>query len=338
MASSSSRSSQTDLKSRKGFRNPDRQPRIRSIRPANGGSQSQEPEPQPEPRRGIAAVARLLRPGHWIKNLFVLAPLLFSGKAMTGAAVDALITFVAFCLASSFAYAINDVFDADDDRRHPDKRTRPVASGALSPRAAMAIAAIAGTAALVLALGAGWTVVAWVGAYIALNVAYSRWIKHVVLLDLFAIAAFFLMRLLAGSAAIDVAPTIWLLLCGGLLALYLAVSKRRQELGAVPEAEDRRAVLAEYSPALLDQIAVVLMAATFLSYCEYALLSDTAKHVGSSSLAYGAPFVLYGLLRYEFLVHRRGQGNPMETLFTDRSLLVNLCLWAGFNGWALYHR
>jgi 4-hydroxybenzoate polyprenyltransferase len=158
-----------------------------------------------------------------------------------------------------------------------------------------------------------------------------------VIVDVFVIAAFFVMRLVAGALAVNVKPSIWLLLCGGLLALYLGFAKRRHELvllgGGSPT---HRAVLADYSTTFLDQLSVVLLSVTIVSYIMYTLESDTARIVGSESLSYSTAFVLYGVLRYLYLVHRNEGGNPTETLLTDRSLLAAVVLWGAYCGAIIY--
>ncbi|MFQ5745757.1 MAG: decaprenyl-phosphate phosphoribosyltransferase [Gemmatimonadota bacterium] len=281
---------------------------------------------------------RLLRPRQWVKNFFVLAPLLFSGRATRAeAVVPALLAFAAFCLLASGVYALNDVADREADRLHPTKRLRPVASGRISPRAA----ASAGILLLLIALGIAWSVHATVAliaaAYVVLNAAYTMKLKDLVILDVFSIAAFFLLRLLAGAASVDVRPSIWLLLCGGLLALYLGFAKRRHEIVLLgDESADHRSVLVHYSPVFLDQMSVVLLSVTIVSYIMYSISSETAAAVGSEALAYSTVFVLYGVFRYLFLVHQHDAGSPTETLLTDRALIANVLLWLLYCGWVLY--
>jgi 4-hydroxybenzoate polyprenyltransferase len=281
---------------------------------------------------------RLLRPRHWVKNGFVLAPLLFSGRAADSAILlDALLAFAAFCLAASAVYAFNDVVDRAEDRVHPVKRLRPVAAGRIGPGTAYVAAAVLAVLALGVASLAGPLSALCIAAYLALNVAYSVWLKHLVLLDVFAIATFFLLRLLAGAAAVQVRPSVWLLLCGGLLALYLGFAKRRHELLVLgDESSDHRSVLAQYSPPFLDQISSVLLAVTLVSYLMYSLTSETAAKVGSDALSYGVPFVLYGMFRYLYLVHKRGLGSPTEIVLTDRPLIISAGLWLVYNAWIIY--
>jgi 4-hydroxybenzoate polyprenyltransferase len=289
-------------------------------------------------RRSMGDWLRLVRPSHWFKNSFVLAPLLFSGRATELATVgDALLVFAAFCLAASGVYAFNDVRDAPEDRTHPTKRLRPVAAGRISTRhatwAAILLAAAGlGTAGIVAPPAA-----LWVAIYLVLNLAYSMGLKQVVLLDVFAIASFFVLRLLAGAAAVAVHPSVWLLLCGGLLALYLGFAKRRHELAILGEdSVSHREVLAHYSTAFLDQISAVLLAVTIVAYLMYTLTSETARRVGTEALSYGVPFVLYGVFRYLYLVHRQNMGTPSETVLADRPLLLAIGLWTLYNIWVLY--
>jgi 4-hydroxybenzoate polyprenyltransferase len=287
---------------------------------------------------GLRTWIRAIRPEQWLKNGFVLSPLVFSGKAlMWDAQWRALASFAAFCAVASAVYLMNDVIDRSADRLHPRKATRPIAAGRISTRSALAVSAALGVVGLAAGSIAGFQVTGVLLAYLALNVLYGSWLKYVVIVDVFVIAAFFVMRLVAGAVAVDAKPSIWLLLCGGLLALYLGFAKRRHELvllgGGSPT---HRAVLADYSTTFLDQLSVVLLSVTIVSYIMYTLESDTARIVGSESLSYSTAFVLYGVLRYLYLVHRNEGGNPTETLLTDRSLLAAVVLWGAYCGAIIY--
>jgi len=286
----------------------------------------------------VAAWVALLRPRQWVKNAFVLAPLLFSGRATDPATIArAVVATVGFCLLASGVYALNDVRDRERDRLHPGKRGRPVASGRISVRTALFASAVlllvACTVSTALDPRLGLVAV----AYVALNIAYTLGLKDMVILDVFLISAFFLLRLLAGAVAISVRPSIWLLLCGGLLALYLGFAKRRHELLLLADdSTGHRTVLAFYGPELLDQMSVVLLSVTIVSYIMYTLNSQTAMLVGSEMLAYSTVFVLYGVFRYLYLVHQKGRGSPTETLLTDPSLMVTIFLWLAYCGWVIY--
>lgn len=281
----------------------------------------------------------LVRPRQWIKNGFVLAPLLFSGRAFDLQAVTAgFSTFIAFCLLASAGYILNDMIDREADRLHPAKRRRPLASGRV--KSGYAIALAAGLSAL--GLVTAFTVSPSLGtvglSYLLLAVAYSVRLKHLIILDVFAIATFYLMRLIGGSVAIDVRPSIWLLICGGLLALYLAFAKRRHELLILGgTSSNHRTVLRDYSPVFVDQMSVVLLSVTIVAYLMYTISSETSARVGSDLLVYSTVFVLYGVFRYMYLVHRRGAGgNPTETLLTDRALLLAVAGWLTYCGWIVY--
>lgn len=281
---------------------------------------------------------RALRPEQWLKNGFVLSPLLFSGRALEWAwQWRALVAFSAFCAVASAVYLMNDVVDREADRLHPRKRNRPVAAGLIEPPRAIAVASVLSLGGLAAGATAGRGVAVVLGAYFVLNMLYGTWLKRIVIVDVFAIASFFVLRLLAGSVAISVRPSIWLLLCGGLLALYLGFAKRRHELLLLGSGSaTHRSVLADYTTPFLDQLSVVLLSVTVVAYIMYTLESDTARLVGGESLSYSSAFVLYGVLRYLYLVHRNQGGDPTGTLLTDRPLLAAVGLWALYCAGVLY--
>jgi 4-hydroxybenzoate polyprenyltransferase len=281
---------------------------------------------------------RLFRPAQWTKNVFVLGPLLFSGRAFDPVSLThALLALIAFCLVASGVYAINDVVDRHADRLHPLKQLRPVAAGRISTRSALG----AGSALILAGLIVGYLVNRNVGLFIALyvllNGLYMWRIKEIVVLDVFAIASFFVIRLFTGAAAVEVQPSVWLLLCGGLLALYLGFTKRRHELLLLgDESANHRGVLSEYTPAFLDQMSMVLLSVTVVSYIMYTLESATANAVGTNLLAYSTVFVLYGVFRYLFLVHQREGGSPTQTLLNDRQLLIVTACWLVYCAVVIY--
>jgi 4-hydroxybenzoate polyprenyltransferase len=287
----------------------------------------------------MGAWIHLLRPRQWIKNSFILAPLLFSGRALDPSSqLRALAAFGVFCLLASGVYAFNDVVDRESDRAHPVKRHRPIAAGLISSRAALggATVLLVGSVRLAFSISSGVGAIAV--AYLAINVLYGLLLKRVVIVDVFAVASFFVLRLLAGAAAIGVRPSVWLLLCGGLLALYLGFAKRRHELVLLGDGSaDHRAVLSQYTTGFLDQLSVVLLAVTVVSYIMYTVESATSQAVGSQALSYSTVFVLYGVLRYLYLVHKHEGGNPAETLLTDHSLLAAVVLWVVYCGVVIYH-
>jgi 4-hydroxybenzoate polyprenyltransferase len=270
-----------------------------------------------------------MRPRQWVKNLFVLAGLLFAQKLFTPRAVLALAAFAIFCALSGAMYLLNDVADREKDRLHPRKRERPIASGRLSVPVAMVAALVL----LVLALGAGvaisWTFAGVALAYAVLLTSYSVWLKHIVLVDVLAVAVGFVLRAVAGAVAIDVEISGWLLICTILLALFLALGKRRHEYLALgDEAGRHRPILAEYSAGLLDQMIAVVTASTVTAYALYTMSPETVAKFHTHLLPATLPFVLYGIFRYLYLLYRKQLGgNPSELFLNDGPLLLNTFLW-----------
>jgi 4-hydroxybenzoate polyprenyltransferase len=237
--------------------------------------------------------------------------------------------FFAFCALSSAIYLLNDVIDREQDRRHPVKRTRAVASGALTVQAALVAAAVLAVAAV------GWSF--WISSrlgltaltYLVLLTLYSLVLKHVVILDVLTIAMGFELRAVAGGVAAGVPVSEWLLVCTILLALFLALSKRRHELVLLAgDAAGHRPILGEYSPYLLDQMIGIVTATTLMSYILYTIDAGTAARLGTRWLALTIPFPLYGIFRYLYLVHQKGGGSPSDLFLTDRPLLVCVAVWA----------
>jgi 4-hydroxybenzoate polyprenyltransferase len=286
----------------------------------------------------LSALLRAMRPHQWVKNLFVLAPAVFAHRLAEPADLArALLAFVAFCAAASAIYLFNDLHDREADRHHPLKRDRPIASGALSPRVALAAAALLGAIAL---LAGGWLGVWFVVlllVYLALSLLYSWRLKHVVILDVMVLASGYLLRVEAGAVAIAVEVSSWLLLCTFFVALFLAFAKRRHELLLLAErAADQRRVLSQYSPAFLDQMINVVTASSVLSYALYAMAEESVRKHGRG-LLYTLPLVLFGVFRYLYLVYQRpGQGDPTKEVLSDPPFLVNLGLWGAAVVWILY--
>ena len=287
------------------------------------------------------ALLRALRPHQWSKNLFVLAALVFahgdrSSDVGSEALTPTLWAFVAFCLAASAIYLLNDVLDVEKDRRHPEKKNRPIASGELSvPVALVASAGLAvGSLALGLFIGGDpIPVAAILGGYMALNVAYGIKLKHVVLLDAFCIATGFLMRVVAGGAAAGAEISHWLLLCTLFLALFLGLEKRRAEIDLLgEEGADHRSTLGQYTIGFLDQMVTVLAACTILCYAMYTVDDQTtAKFGAGNKLVWSVPFVAFGVGRYMYLVQTgKGGGSPTKVfLGGDPLFLLNSLAWAG---------
>ena len=272
-----------------------------------------------------------LRPEQWTKNLVLLAALAFSKHLFeTGPLLRALLGFGLFCGLSGAVYLLNDVADRERDRMHPLKRLRPVASGALPPRTAVGLAALIGLACLALSFVLGLPFAACALLYLALNLLYSFSLKEVVILDVLAISMGFVLRAVAGAMAIGVLISEWLLICTILLALFLTLSKRRHELTSLNDsAMDHRPTLQEYSPYLLDQMIAVVTPSCVMAYAFYTLAQETRDKFQTDRLAWTIPFVLYGVFRYLYLVHRKEQGgSPTDMLLTDRPLLIDVFLWA----------
>ena len=273
-----------------------------------------------------AAYVRLVRPKQWTKNGFVLAGVVFSGEALQASSVvTALLAFAAFCALSGAVYAANDVLDVAEDRKHPTKRLRPVASGEIPVRVAVVYAALLAVGGLALAFSIGSQVGLAGLAYLALQAVYTPYLKHMAVLDVMSISAGFVIRALAGVAAVGEAISPWLVVCTGLLTLFLGFSKRRYELYVLGEgAATHRKNLKEYSVEMLDQMMMIMVAATIIAYTMYTF--TFAFHLREYMMA-SIPFVIYGVLRYLLLVHRDGGGDPDTLLLRDRPLQINLLLF-----------
>ena len=277
----------------------------------------------------LTAVVASLRPRQWIKNLFVLAGLIFAQRLFTPDVWTALGAFAIFCALSGAVYLVNDVTDVARDRAHPVKRTRPVAAGRLPVGAALGVAVALGAVGLALSACVGRGFLATAVAYVVLVVAYSVWLKHVVIVDVLVVAAGYVLRAVAGALAIRVEISGWLLICTILLALFLTLGKRRHEVMTLETAAAaQRPILAEYSPALLDQMIAVVTASTVTAYALYTMSPETVAKFHTQLLPATLPLVLYGVFRYLYLLYqRRLGGNPSEVFLTDRALLVSSLVW-----------
>jgi 4-hydroxybenzoate polyprenyltransferase len=283
-----------------------------------------------ETRSTAASLLVSLRPEQWTKNLIVFAALIFSRQLLDPAALAlASAAFLIFCALSGAVYLINDVSDREADRQHPRKQRRPIASGALSPAVALSGAAVLSVAALASAFALK-PLLAWTAAaYLTLFVLYTRWLKHVVVLDVMSIAIGFVLRAVAGGVIIGVPVSDWLLVCTLLGALFLGLAKRRHELTLLADgARGHRRILEEYDPYLLDQMIAIVAAATLVAYVIYCVSPETHAYFGTDWLVLTTPFPIYGLFRYLYLVHRKeGGGSPSEMLLVDRPLLGCVALW-----------
>lgn len=277
-----------------------------------------------------------MRPRQWSKNLLLFAGLLFAEKLGDTTRVWLnILAFLSFCLISGAVYIYNDLRDVEEDRLHPQKRLRPIASGNLPEAVAgwwMAAAMLAG---LLLAFwirpAFGWLAV----FYVTLSLAYSLGGKHIVILDVFLIAAGFVLRALAGAVAIQVDISGWLLACTTLLSLFLGFCKRRQEIITLgDDAANHRATLGEYSVGLLDQFIAIVSSATIITYALYTIQSATAAQ--HQNLKYTIPLVMYGIFRYLYLVHRKDLGGaPEQVLLEDRWIQATILLWIAVAVWAI---
>lgn len=278
----------------------------------------------------IIEIFKSLRPQQWIKNLFIFAPLIFSRNILNRPLLfKTVVAFAAFCLISSAHYIFNDLRDLEEDRRHPVKSKRPLASGRLKKTPAVIALVVIGAAGLALAASIGRPFLIIAAGYLVLQTAYSMWLKHVVILDVFVIAAGFLIRVVAGGLAIRVEISSWLLICTILLSLFLAMGKRRYELVLLDkDAANHRPILREYNTYLLDQMISVVTASTLLAYCLYTISAETVAKFGTRNLIFTVPFVLYGIFRYLYLIHQKAEGGTPEALIIrDKPLLADIFLW-----------
>lgn len=275
---------------------------------------------------------RLLRPDQWIKNLFVIAPLIFAHDLFEpGKVIIALSAFIAFSLTASAVYILNDLADVEADRLHPVKRHRPLAAGIVSKQHAVVLFLVLITAVTLLVVSTlpsrfGLIVV----MYFVLNVAYSYGLKDVILLDVFVIAAGFMLRVLAGAAAIQVAVSSWIILCTLFISLFLGFGKRRSELIMIREtgSPSKRKVLHLYSVGFVDQMLTIAAAGAVISYALYTVAPRTLEVLGTEQMIYTTIFVLFGIFRYLFLVHSEGNTeNPANAIITDRTMLAVVVLW-----------
>ncbi|WP_417551914.1 decaprenyl-phosphate phosphoribosyltransferase [Marinomonas fungiae] len=276
---------------------------------------------------------KLLRVHQYIKNSFVLIGVIFAGAWESTYLIDAVVVFWAFCLAASAVYIMNDIFDIEADRAHPTKSKRPIPSGLVSLPVAWGIFTVLLLISFVLSLL--WAPIAalLIAAYVVLNILYTLYLKKVAILDVFIISSGFMLRILAGTVGIGIAPSSWLLLCGLMLTLFLGFCKRRAELLMLENDETveqpmTREVLGSYSPIVIEQFMAISASATILSYSLYTMSEETIARHQSQGLIYTVPFVVYGIFRYILLLHKRGKGtDTAKDLYTDSHMLVTVAAW-----------
>lgn len=269
------------------------------------------------------------RPRQWIKNLLVLAALFFHPELISTSVMAGIcLTLIAFCFTSASVYCMNDVFDAERDRKHPEKRSRPVASGDLSAGMALFASAVFMGAGLGVGVALGKNVALVIGMYIAMNIAYTAYLKHVVIVDALIVSFGFVLRIAAGAEVIAASVSFWIVLCTVLATLFLTFSKRRHELEAMTNAADHRLSLAEYDTYFLDQMIAVVTAGTIISYALWTRDPETVGKFGTNRLDLTIPFVFYGIFRYLYIVHRKKLGgDPTKVFLTDKPLIINIVLW-----------
>jgi len=282
-------------------------------------------------------IFKLIRPHQWVKNGFVLMGVFFGHDwsdetrlALAGMAA------AAFSLVSSGTYIINDLRDAPQDRLHPVKKHRPIASGAIAPVPAALLSALLLGFGFGLAFLVSATAAALIGLYLAMNLAYSYGLKHVVILDVFVIAIGFMLRILVGTVGIGIDPSQWLLFCGLMLTLFLGFAKRRAELAIQAAGGGSRRVLEHYSPQILDVMIAVTVGGTILSYSLYTMNERTVAVHGTEDLIYTAPFVIYGIFRYVYLLYKEGGGeDTARDLIRDPHILLTVFLWGATTLWLI---
>ena len=289
--------------------------------------------------RTLAGIVASLRLRRWVKNLAFFAALLFSRNlAHRPLLAVSAVGFALLCLASGGLYLVNDVLDRAEDRRHPGKRHRPVASGRVSVPAATIAAAVLVVPALAVSFALDRSFGTWMAGYVGLGLAYSLGLKRVPIVDLFVQGFLFLLRIVAGAVLIRVPISHWLLLCSLLLSLFLALARRRYELTSEETPQDSHAFL-HYSTYLVDQMIAVVTSATLIAYTLYTFSPETTAKVGSRNLVYTVPFVLYGIFRYLYVIYQKDTERPPDwELFLDRPLLINSALYLLVAAIVLYGR
>lgn len=271
-----------------------------------------------------------MRPRQWTKNLVIFAGLIFSQNFFS--LPKFCLVFIAaiiFCLAASSIYLVNDIFDIDFDKRHPHKRHRPIASGNLSIDTALLIATTLFIWSALASFFLNRNFFFLLGIYVTIEILYSIYFKHTVILDIFCIAAGFFLRVMAGALVISVPISSWLLICTIFISLFLALAKRRSEMVFMEEgAKDYRRVLSEYSLPFIDQMITIVSASTVLSYVLYTSSAETIAKFHTRNLECSIPFVVYGIFRYLYLVYQKKEGSsPERVLFSDKPLLFNTILY-----------
>ena len=283
----------------------------------------------------LSTLLSVMRVQHWVKNGFVIAPLLFSKQFyLLDKCLLASLAFISFCAISSAIYIINDLCDRNEDRQHPTKKNRPIAAGVVGTLEAILLSVILMALSLVLAGYVGWRLLLLTAIYGALNIGYSLGIKHIAILDVMTIAAGFVLRILAGSVAISVEPSHWLVLCTIMISMFLGFTKRRSELVGLSDSQgNSRLVLKDYSVSFLDQAIAMVTAATIICYALYTVDARTVTQVvGTRAMLFTVPSVMYGLFRYIYIIYHFKKGeDPTQTLIHDVPTIINLIIWVAIS-------
>jgi 4-hydroxybenzoate polyprenyltransferase len=281
---------------------------------------------------------RLMRPRQWVKNGFVFVGLLFANAwHQPQLRLRVFLAAIAFCLVSSGVYIFNDLMDREQDRNHERKKTRPLAAGKISSGTAVILLIVLWIIGFGAALLVSRTVLGLLLLYIVINVAYSVRLKEVVLLDVFLVAAGFMLRILAGTIGVGIPPSQWLLICGLMMALFLGFTKRRAELyAATGNGSSQRKVLDHYTPVLLDKMIVITASCVILTYSLYTMSPVTIQVHHTDALIYTVPFVMYGIFRYIYTLHTRATGSdPAQEIFRDPHILLSIAGWLAVTLWLL---
>lgn len=276
-------------------------------------------------RNNFYEIIRLLRPKQWIKNLFIFAALIFSNHYIyLQDTIKAILVFIAFSMISSCVYIINDLVDIESDKLHPKKRLRPLACGSIKKYDAIVIFLILGFIGFFLAFYLNIYLACIVGLYFLINILYSFWLKHLVIIDVLTISIGFVLRVVAGAVIINVYISPWILVCAIFLSLFLGFNKRKNEIVLLEgEAKNHRKILDDYSIELLNQILPVVTSCTILSYALYTFTGAKTVYMMGT-----IPFVLYGIFRYLYLNGRNAKGESIETIvLSDMPLIINIFLW-----------
>lgn len=280
----------------------------------------------------ILSHIKALRPHQWVKNAFVIAPLIFSGRLFEAeSTLSSLIAFFAFSLCASGIYLINDTVDYERDQAHPKKRRRPIASGAVKRSTAVVLSILCVISGATIGYQLNLATLVTLIAYVVMNLAYSLGLKHLFLIDLFFIAFGFLLRVTVGAFAIEVSLSPWLLLCTLFIALFLGLCKRRHERASLGEdAAKHRELLASYSLPFLDQLILITASATLMCYALYTIDPFVCQRLHTNGLLLTLPLVLFGIFRYLGLVYQRGEGgSPTQVVLKDRGIQIVLVLYLG---------